>query len=98
MPPLDLATQVPEDFVLHQNYPNPFNPETRIIYGLPQAAEVTLEVYDITGKKIQTLVRSRQQAGYHDITWNAQNVSSGMYILQIQAGYFTSTKKVVLMK
>jgi hypothetical protein len=96
--PADLTTQVPEEFILYQNYPNPFNPETRIIYGLPQTAEVSLEVYDITGKKIQTLVKGRQEPGYHTVTWEAQHLSSGVYILKFSGKNFTNFKKMILVR
>jgi hypothetical protein len=96
--PADLTTQVPEEFILYQNYPNPFNPETQIFYGLPRTANVSLEVYDISGRKVLTLFTGKQQAGFHNYTWFAQHLGSGVYILQMQAGNFTSSKKVILMK
>ena len=92
-----------KDFSLHQNYPNPFNPTTQIRYDLPEDANVNITIYDIMGRSIRSLVKSRQTAGYRSIQWNATNnlgepVSTGMYIYMIQVGEFRQTKKMVLLK
>jgi len=94
---------IPEVFALHQNYPNPFNPTTHIRYDLPEDALVSITIYDIMGRSIRSLVKSRQTAGYRSIQWNATNnlgepVSAGMYIYTIQAGEFRQVKKMVLLK
>jgi hypothetical protein len=94
---------IPEVFALHQNYPNPFNPTTQIKYDLPEDALVTINIYDVMGRSIKSLVNSNQPAGYRSIQWNATNnlgegVSAGMYIYTIQAGEFRQTKKMVLLK
>jgi len=83
---------------LEQNYPNPFNPSTTIRYQLPVASEVKLEVYDVLGKKIATLVNERQSAGSYQVVWNASGLSSGTYFYRLQAGTFTQTKKMILVK
>ena len=94
---------IPLVFSLGQNYPNPFNPITQIKYGLPEDAMVNITLYDIMGRTIHTLVKSRQTAGYRSIQWNGTNdkgksVSAGMYFYSIQAGEFRQTKKMVLLK
>ena len=89
---------IPKSFTLHQNYPNPFNPITTLRYDLPQESDVTLTIYDITGRMVQTLVNELQQSGMKKVIWNASDVSSGVYIYQIQAGDFRQTKKMVLLK
>jgi len=94
---------IPEVFALHQNYPNPFNPTTQIKYDLPEDALVSINIYDLMGRSIKSLVNSNQSAGYRSIQWNATNnlgepVSAGMYIYMIQAGEFRQTKKMVLLK
>ncbi|MBN1482498.1 T9SS C-terminal target domain-containing protein [candidate division KSB1 bacterium] len=96
-------SQLPTDFVLGQNYPNPFNPSTTIEYGLPQAALVTLSIYDVNGRRIVTLVDEKQEKGWHQVQWNAinssgQRVSSGVYLVKFKAGDFVDSKKIILMK
>ena len=89
---------IPKSFTLHQNYPNPFNPITTLRYDLPQETDVTLTIYDITGRMVQTLVNELQQSGMKKVIWNASDVSSGVYIYRIQAGNFTQTRKMILLK
>ncbi len=93
-----ISTNVPRTFLLEQNYPNPFNPSTTIRYQLPVASEVKLEVYDVLGKKVATLVNERQAAGYYQYVWNANGLSSGVYLYRLQAGRFIETKKMMLVK
>jgi len=95
--------QLPTVYALHQNYPNPFNPTTQIKYDLPEDAMVSITIYDIMGRSIRSLVNSQQTAGYRSIQWNATNnlgepLSAGMYIYTIQAGEFSQTKKMILLK
>jgi hypothetical protein len=85
-------------YKLSQNYPNPFNPSTTIRYNLPQSSYVTIEVYNITGQKIQTLLNDKMAAGSHQIEFNAQNLSSGVYFYRIEAGEFQDVKKMILIK
>jgi len=99
--PMDVkgsTLQLPSSYELKQNFPNPFNPTTNIQYSLPKASTVTLKVYDILGRLVQTLVKSEQNPGNYSVTFNAQNFSSGVYFYQLQAGGFTETKKLMLLK
>jgi len=94
---------IPDEFVLYANYPNPFNPITHINYGLPEASNVKLVIYDILGREVNTLVNGVQDAGYKSITWYGtdafgKNVGAGMYFYLIQAGEFRKVRKMVLLK
>ena len=95
---IDNPTTLPRTTFLQPNYPNPFNASTTIDYGLHQPAHVTLEIYDLLGRKIETLVDDNQPAGLHQVNWNADNLSSGMYFYKIEAGEFIKTKKMMLLK
>ncbi|MCG8606686.1 FG-GAP-like repeat-containing protein, partial [bacterium] len=93
----------PEAYRLHQNYPNPFNLGTRISYELPMASAVRLVIYDLLGREVRRLVDSFQRSGFHEVIWdgidnNDQVVSSGVYILQLRAGAFSKSLKVLLAK
>ena len=85
-------------FSLDQNYPNPFNPSTTITYDLPLEEHVRLNVYDVLGKEMLTLVNERQKAGHHFMTFDASGLSSGIYFYRIQAGEFSQTKKLTLLR
>lgn len=92
---------VPDTYGLSQNHPNPFNPSTAIAFQLAHSGKVRLEVYNIMGEKVATLVDSYMNAGYHSIEWNTLNetpVSSGVYFYALTAGDFHSVKKMILMK
>lgn len=89
---------LPDFFALDQNYPNPFNPATVISYQLPVSSEVSLKVFDVLGREVATLIDGRVEAGYHQITFNARNLASGMYIYQLKAGSTVLTKKFTLIK
>ena len=90
--------EIPTDYNLSQNYPNPFNPSTKIKYSIPKASSVVIKVFDILGNAIETLGNEEKQTGTYEITWYAENLSSGIYYYQLQAGSFLETKKMVLMK
>jgi photosystem II stability/assembly factor-like uncharacterized protein len=85
-------------YKLEQNYPNPFNPSTTISYQLSAVNDVKLNVYDINGKLLKSLVNSRQQAGKHSVTFDASGLASGTYFYTLTAGEFTQTKKMLLVK
>lgn len=91
-------SQVPEEYSLSQNYPNPFNPATRIQYKLPVSSKVRLQIFDITGRLIETLVDEEQAAGKYILHWNTRNISSGVYFYRIQAEGFSSVKKCIKLK
>ena len=93
-----IVKTIPNEFALDQNYPNPFNPTTTINYQLPEKNFVSIKVYDILGNLVTTLVDQDMDAGYHNITWNASNIASGVYFYRIMSGNFVSTKKLILMK
>jgi hypothetical protein len=92
------AEHYPCSFALKQNYPNPFNPSTVIGYKLAINCQVILKIRDMLGREIETLINERQNAGDHSVTFNAMNLPSGMYFYQLNAGSFTETKKLVLLK
>ncbi len=89
---------LPEQFILHQNYPNPFNPSTVIKYSLPASSFVTLRIYNLEGKEIATLVKEAQQPGEYQITWNADQVPSGMYFYRVDIGTTRMTKKMLIVR
>lgn len=90
--------KMPTTYSLAQNYPNPFNPTTTISFALPVSGKVILEVYDVTGKTVATLIDSEINAGQHSVEVNATRLSSGIYFYRIRANQFTATRKFVLMK
>ncbi len=100
---VNVGFTLPMDFVLEQNYPNPFNPSTVIAYSVPVKSDVTLEVYNLIGQKIMTLVQGQVEAGKHSSQLNASSMSSGMYFFKLTAvgengTQFTSSKKMTLLK
>ena len=110
----DEGGAIPVEYALGQNYPNPFNPTTTIKYALPTSGEVLLTVYDLLGKEVARIVNGQQPAGYHEVTWDASSVASGIYFYRLQArqttvgqasptlvwraGGFVQTRKMVLLK
>ncbi|KPL07273.1 hypothetical protein AMJ86_04940 [bacterium SM23_57] len=89
---------IPESFFVEQNYPNPFNPTTTIKFGLPFASHVTVKVFNILGHEIATLLDGRKDAGMHKLSFDATNLSAGIYFYQVQAGDFVAIKRMVLVK
>ncbi|MCF6238586.1 MAG: cohesin domain-containing protein, partial [Candidatus Marinimicrobia bacterium] len=94
---------IPDQFILEQNYPNPFNPTTTISYGLPEASEVSIIIYDVKGREVANLVQSSQSAGWYDIQWNGLSnsgnpASTGLYFTRIQAGGFSDVIKMVYLR
>jgi Secretion system C-terminal sorting domain len=105
IPLADIATsvnghrsQLPAQYVLNQNYPNPFNPSTVISYQLPVNTLVTLKVYDVLGRVVNTLIEEHQTAGTHSATFNASSLLSGVYFYRLTVGSFVETKKLMLLK
>ena len=95
---VEVEIDQPGIFHLAQNYPNPFNPVTIINYTLPDDGNISLKVYDVIGNEIATLVNEFRQAGSFDVVFDGSSLSSGVYYYQLQAGEFTSTKKLILTK
>ena len=94
---------VPVIFALHQNYPNPFNPSTTVRFDLPEATEITLVVYDLTGREMARLVDGHVEAGYHRVVWDGRDargreVPTGLYIARLLAPEYTKSVKLVLLK
>jgi hypothetical protein len=89
---------LPEGYRLSQNYPNPFNPVTEIWYAIPRDEQVTLKVYNVAGAEVAVLVDGRQAAGSHSVRWNAHDLASGVYFCRLQAGAFSETVKMVLLR
>jgi photosystem II stability/assembly factor-like uncharacterized protein len=85
-------------YALHQNYPNPFNPVTSIVYQVASEGKVVLKIYNMLGKEMATLVDENKPAGQYQVTFNAQNIPSGVYFYTLRAGDFTKTKKLTLLK
>jgi hypothetical protein len=93
-----VGEDVPTEFALSQNFPNPFNPTTTIEFALPRAANVELKVYNLLGEVVATVAQGAFDAGYHQVTFNAANLASGIYFYSIEADDFTSVKKMTLLK
>jgi hypothetical protein len=90
--------ELPVSYSLSQNYPNPFNPSTTISFQIPISGFVKLVVYDILGEEVATLINEEKIAGSYEVDFNVRNLASGIYFYTINAGSFTSTKKMILMK
>jgi len=86
------------DWYLAAAFPNPFNPVTNIKYSLPVDSEVFLTIYNLRGQEVARLVDGIQQAGEYNTTWNASNITSGVYFYRLQAGDFVQTRKMLLLK
>jgi photosystem II stability/assembly factor-like uncharacterized protein len=93
-----ISTEIPDKYSLCQNYPDPFNPSTKIKYQITKNSKVSLKVFDILGHEIQTLVNETQSPGTYEVNWNAGNFSSGVYFYKLQAGNFSDTKRMLLIK
>ncbi|MEX0609551.1 MAG: FG-GAP-like repeat-containing protein [Balneolaceae bacterium] len=91
-------SELPEAVALQQNYPNPFNPSTVISYQLPVNSRVQLQVFDMLGRQVAELINGNVEAGFHQVTFDARNLASGMYIYRLQAGNAVFTKKLTLIK
>ncbi len=94
----DLAGGIPDEYELLQNYPNPFNPSTIIYYGLPEESSVRITIYDVLGNEVMVYSEDKQEAGYHNVKFDATELPSGIYLYQLRAGNFIETKKMVLLR
>jgi len=92
------TTSLPTTFALEQNYPNPFNPSTIIDYSVPSTEFVTIKVFDVLGNTVSTLINESKEAGKYNVTFDASNLTSGIYFYSINAGGFTQVKKMMLVK
>jgi len=91
-------SDIPASFELYQNYPNPFNPVTNIKFALPKAAKVKIDVFNILGQHVTTLINEEKVAGYHIINFDANRFNSGMYFYTIKTDNFSKVKKMLLVK
>ena len=88
----------PNTCALYQNFPNPFNPTTTISFHLAIASEVSLIIFDMLGRQIETLLQNKLSSGMHSVHWKASTYPSGIYLCRIEAGDFIQTKKLILLK
>lgn len=95
---IEIDSKPIDSYRLGQNYPNPFNPSTVIRFGLPFSGKVNLTVYNSMGEVVKTLINTSMETGYHEVHFNAENLPSGLYFYKLQAGTFTQTKKMLLIK
>ncbi|HSD62192.1 MAG TPA: T9SS type A sorting domain-containing protein [Ignavibacteriaceae bacterium] len=89
---------LPANFSLSQNYPNPFNPETSIKFGIPKESKVTLKVFNVLGKEIETVVDQKLDQGYYNYKWNGSKFASGVYFYRLEAGNFVQMNKMIMIK
>ncbi|MCP4703886.1 MAG: T9SS type A sorting domain-containing protein [candidate division Zixibacteria bacterium] len=94
----DNNKSVPRKYTLSQNYPNPFNPSTNISFSLPRTSNVNLNIYNLLGRKIKTLISKEMEAGNYDVKWNGKDMASGIYFYRIKIDDFSETKKMLLLK
>jgi hypothetical protein len=99
----EVPGELPDDFMLHQNYPNPFNPNTTVEYSVPTRVHVSIDVFNIAGQKVRTLVNQSKPAGTYRVVWDGRNdagktVATGVYLYRIQTGDHIETKKMLLLK
>ena len=92
------VSELPKVVALDQNYPNPFNPTTQIQYALPESGSVRLDVFNVMGQRVATLVNDQKPAGYHTVTFDARRLASGTYVYRLQMGNHVITKKLLLIK
>jgi hypothetical protein len=93
-----VAALTPQNYVLAQNFPNPFNPTTQINFALPEAGRVSLKVFNAAGQLVTTLADGQFEAGWHAVTWDASNLSTGLYLYRLETGDRTITMKAILVK
>ena len=94
----DAPRAVPRDYDLQQNFPNPFNPSTVIRYAIPVKSHVILTVHNLLGQVVATVVNQDQEAGFHEIRFEASSLASGVYLYRLEAGKFVETRKLTLIR
>ncbi|MEO8169164.1 MAG: T9SS type A sorting domain-containing protein, partial [bacterium] len=95
---INLNGSEPQRFVLYQNFPNPFNPSTSIAFAIPKAVHVTLDVYDILGRKVVSLLNARKEMGSYQLEFDSSSLSSGVYFYRLAAGDYVETKRMMILK
>ena len=95
---VEAPIDVPRRFALYQNMPNPFNPNTRIRFDAPTTCHVLMELYDVTGRKMKTLVDKTVHAGPHHVELHAADLTSGLYIYRVEMGTFTAKRKLMIIQ
>jgi serine protease len=95
---IDDDPTAPDKIALYPNYPNPFNAQTVISYYLPEQSDVTLDIYDLLGRKTSSLVSEKQEAGEHSVVWDGVNLPSGIYLCKFKAGAFSESRRMTLLK
>ncbi|MCB0748978.1 MAG: T9SS type A sorting domain-containing protein [Ignavibacteriae bacterium] len=93
-----ISNNIPKNFSLEQNYPNPFNPTTNIQFSIPVAGKYTLKVYNLLGQEVANLLNQQVAAGTHNVTFDATELTSGVYAYSISGNNFNQTKKMILIK
>jgi len=93
-----MELQQPSELALLPNYPNPFNPWTTIPFTLVNDAHINIRVYNLRGETVATLLSGKLAPGYHETRWNASDVSSGVYLIRLEANGLTKTQKVMVIK
>ncbi len=95
---IEKTDELPNEFSLHQNYPNPFNPSTTIKFSVPESGLVRLDVYNMIGELVTTLINKKMDAGFQSIQFNASNLASGIYLYRLSTKSFSKVKKMMLLK
>ncbi|MDI6839945.1 MAG: T9SS type A sorting domain-containing protein [bacterium] len=92
------SIEFPVSFTLYQSYPNPFGSEAKIRFALPKKGIVNLKIYDASGRLVETLVNGEKELGYYTVKWNAKDYPAGIYFAKFEAGYYTVTKKLIMIR
>lgn len=94
----EISSEIPKGYSLKQNYPNPFNPVTNIVFGLPKAGMITIEIYDILGRVVSTIVNENLKAGTYSVKWDGESFTSGVYFYRIKTAEYSETRKMIFLK
>ncbi len=94
----NISTEIPKEYKLYQNFPNPFNPQTNINFDIIKNGNVSIVVYDLLGREVETIVNQEMSPGRYKVDFNATNYASGMYIYKIVTGDFVDVKKMLIVK